>query len=266
MSSCRDVDETTREVAGVRGAQRRVGKTLSRAVGRDEVLEHREPLTERGDDRARDHLTARVRDEALHAGDLAHLLGVPTGAGVDHHVERVELDRGERLLHRPTDLGVRRGPDLDLLLAPLVVGDDAALELRLGLFRFLFVAVQDRGLLGRRLHVVDRDRQPGLRRVEEAELLDLVQALGDDGLVVVRRELLDDRADRGRTLADDVIHEAEVSRQRRVEEQSSRRRLDLGRQLRLIAIVCRAFLDDEGETVCPRAEADLRVQRDVPRS
>ena len=37
----RDVDETTREVPGVRRLERGVGEALARAVRRDEVLEHR---------------------------------------------------------------------------------------------------------------------------------------------------------------------------------------------------------------------------------
>ena len=36
----RDVDETTREVTGVRRLERGVGEALTRAVRRDEVLEH----------------------------------------------------------------------------------------------------------------------------------------------------------------------------------------------------------------------------------
>ena len=46
----RDVDETTREVTGVRRLERGVGEALTRAVRRDEVLEHAETLAEvRGD-------------------------------------------------------------------------------------------------------------------------------------------------------------------------------------------------------------------------
>ena len=119
------VDQATGQVARVGGPQGGVGEALAGTVGRDEVLEHRQALTERGLDRAGDHLAARVGDQALHAGDLADLLGVPSGTGVDHHVERVERERRQRLLHGPADLGVGRRPDLDLLLAPLVVGDDA---------------------------------------------------------------------------------------------------------------------------------------------
>src|SRR5580658_4031997 len=81
-------------------------------------------------------------------------------------------------LHGPSDLGVGRRPDLDLLLAPLVVGDDAPLELGLGLLGFLLVTVQDGLLVRRGLDVVDGDGQPGLGREAEAQRLDAVQAGG----------------------------------------------------------------------------------------
>ena len=87
----RDVDESTGQVAGVGGTERGVGETLACTVRRDEVLEHREALTEVALDRARDDLTARVGDETTHTGDLTHLHDVSSGARADHHVDRVEL-------------------------------------------------------------------------------------------------------------------------------------------------------------------------------
>src|SRR5690606_40314401 len=63
-----DVDETTGQVAGVRGAESRVGQTLSGAVRGDEVLEHGEALTAVGTDRLRDDITLRVGDEAATPG------------------------------------------------------------------------------------------------------------------------------------------------------------------------------------------------------
>src|SRR6266513_2539679 len=52
----RHVHQPAREVARVRGLQRRVGEALARAVGRDEVLEHRESFTKIRLDRALDDL------------------------------------------------------------------------------------------------------------------------------------------------------------------------------------------------------------------
>ena len=127
----RHVDETPREVAGVGRTQRGVGESLPCTVGGDEVLENGEALAEVRLDRPRDDLAARVGDEAAHAGDLTHLHDVSSGARADHHLDRVELLLDEQLLHRLGDLVGRLGPDLDLTLTALVVGDDAPLELAL---------------------------------------------------------------------------------------------------------------------------------------
>ncbi len=70
------VDKPARQVPGVRRTKRRVCEALAGAVGGDEVLQHRQPLAERGLDRPGDHLAARVGHEPLHAGDLTDLLRV----------------------------------------------------------------------------------------------------------------------------------------------------------------------------------------------
>ena len=86
-------------------------------------------LTEVGLDRARDDLALRVGHQATHRGDLPDLVHVSGGARVDHHEDRVRPV--EVRLHRVADLAGRVGPDLDQLLAALVVGDQATLELLL---------------------------------------------------------------------------------------------------------------------------------------
>ena len=129
----RDVDETTREVAGVGGTERGVGETLAGTVGGDEVLEDRETLAEVRLDRPRDDLTAGVGDQTTHTGDLLHLHDVASGTRAHHHVDGVELLLAHLGLHRVTDACGGLAPDLDLLLAPLVVGDDAAVVLALDL-------------------------------------------------------------------------------------------------------------------------------------
>src|SRR5699024_10525967 len=55
----RDVDEATREVTGVRGAQRRVREALAGTVGGDEVLEDGQALAVVRLDGARDDLALR---------------------------------------------------------------------------------------------------------------------------------------------------------------------------------------------------------------
>src|SRR4026209_1999864 len=76
------------EVAGVGGADGRVGQTLAATVRRDEVLEDREALAEVRADRQVDDATLRVGDESAHSTDLTHLLRVTAGAGGGHHVDR----------------------------------------------------------------------------------------------------------------------------------------------------------------------------------
>ena len=174
--------------------KRGVDEALAGARRGDEVLQRLETLTEVLLDRPRDHVTARVGDEAAHAGDLAHLRHVAAGAGADHHVDRVEALGGELGLHRLLHLGGRIGPDAHLLLAALAVGDDAAAELALDLVGLRLVAVEDLALLRRRLDVVDRHGQPGLRREAVAEVLQGVERRGDRRLRVEVGQPLDDHA------------------------------------------------------------------------
>src|SRR5439155_21564652 len=117
----RDVDETPREIARVRGPDGRVGETLAATVRRDEVLEDREALAEVRTDRQVDDAPLRVRDEATHATDLAHLLRVTTRAGRGHHVDGAALV--ERVHHRVDDVLRGVGPDLDGVLVALLLAD-----------------------------------------------------------------------------------------------------------------------------------------------
>ena len=121
-----DVDETPSQVAGVRRAERCVGESLARAVGRDEVLEHRQPFAEVRFDRTRDDVALGVRDETAHSCDLADLLDVSARARSGHHVDRIQ--RRERLFHGVRYFSGRLGPDLDEFLPPLAFGDDTLRE------------------------------------------------------------------------------------------------------------------------------------------
>ena len=62
----RDVDETAREVAGVRRLQRGVREALTSAVRRDEVLENGETLAEVRGDRGLDDFAGRASHETAH--------------------------------------------------------------------------------------------------------------------------------------------------------------------------------------------------------
>ena len=126
----RHVDQAPGQVARVGGLQRRVGQALAGAVGRDEVLEHRQPLAEVGANRRLDDFARRLGHQAAHAGQLADLLLAAAGAGVGHDVDRVErpalavelLHLGEHLVG---DLLGHVRPDGDDLVLALAVGDRA---------------------------------------------------------------------------------------------------------------------------------------------
>ena len=159
----RDVDETPREVARVGGAESRVGETLAGAVGRDEVLEHREAFHEVRLDRPLDDLALRIRHEAAHAGQLAELRERAAGAGVGHHVDRVELV--EVVDHRVRDLVGCLRPDRRDLLVALRLGDEALVVRVLDALDPLLVAGEDLLLVRRDDDVVLRDRHAGARAV-----------------------------------------------------------------------------------------------------
>src|SRR6185436_1083961 len=193
----RDVDETAREVAGVGGLERGVGETLARAVRGDEVLQHGEAFAEvRGDGRL-DDFARRLGHQSAHAGELAHLLFTASGAGVGHHEDGVELAAlgfdaahvGEHLVRH-----VFRGavPDVDDLVVALTVGDGAVEALALDLEHGLARALDDLLLARRNDHVVDADGDAGLRRVEEAEVLEAVEHLDGLGVAVVDEAVVDE--------------------------------------------------------------------------
>ena len=61
-----DVDQAASQVARVRRAKGGVGETLARPVRRDEVLEDRQTLAERGANGQLDDTTIRVGHQAAH--------------------------------------------------------------------------------------------------------------------------------------------------------------------------------------------------------
>ena len=129
------VDETARQIAGVGGLEGGVGQALAGAVGRVEVLEHRQALLEVGDDRRLDDLARRLGHQAAHAGELLHLGRRAARTRVAHHVDRVDrllaaglrvdLDRRDLLHHLVGHpVGALR-PGIDDLVVLLALGDEA---------------------------------------------------------------------------------------------------------------------------------------------
>ena len=218
-----DVAQLAGEIAGVGRLEGGVGKALAGAVGRDEVLEHREPLAERREDRALDDFARGFRHEAAGAAQLADLLAVAAGARVHHDVHGVDLvlalvrlELGEDLLGDAVGGG---GPKVDDLVLPLALGDDALAELALDLGDLLARFGDDVLLRLRDDHVVDADGDAGLEGGLEAELLQLVERL--DRRDVARRlvGVEDQVAELG--LRDREVHEAEAGRPDLVEDHAA---------------------------------------------
>ena len=125
----RHVDQTASQVAGVGRLERRVGQSLAGAVGRDEVLQHRQPFTEVGRDRRLDDFAGRLGHQSTHAGELANLLFRSASAGVGHDVNRIEFAFLVAALHLTEhfvgDFFRDGRPDFDDLVVALAVGDGA---------------------------------------------------------------------------------------------------------------------------------------------
>ena len=170
-----NVHQTTGEITGVGGAQRRIHQTLPGAIGGDDVLGDRQTLTEVGADRKVNDFTLRVGHQAAHAHQLTHLGHVSPGAGVGHHPHRVQRCVLVKVLFdgiHQTLVGL--GPGVDHLGVTLHLGDfTQAIALFGGRDLFLGLAQQILLRLGH-LEVVDGDRHSRLGGVLEAEILEVV--------------------------------------------------------------------------------------------
>ena len=186
----------------------------------DEVLEHRQAFHEVRLDRALDDLTLRVRHETAHAGQLADLLEGAAGAGVGHHVDGVELP--ELALHRIRHPVGRLRPHVDDRLVALALGDEPAQVVPLDAVHLLLVRPEDLLLARRDDDVVLGDRDAGLRRIGEAERLDLVEHRGQ----LRRPELVDEVGDEVThlLLAERAVVEPEAREVRRPRREPQRSR------------------------------------------
>src|SRR5690606_2099781 len=128
------VDQTTGQVTGVGGLQGGVGQALAGAVGRVEVLQHGQAFLEVRHDRRLDDLAGGLGHQAAHAAQLLHLSLRAPGAGVGHHVDRVDLGGaavgqllhlGDLAHHLVGDLVRGLGPSVDDLVVLLALGDQA---------------------------------------------------------------------------------------------------------------------------------------------
>ena len=175
----RHIHQLAGHVARVGGLERGVGQTLAGAVGRDEVLEHREALAEVGENRLLDDVAGGLGHEAAHAGELADLLPVAARAGIDHERDRVVLLLAlvvvERLQHDVGDLVGAVRPDVNDLVVAFARGDDTLAILLLDFLDLLLGGVDFLILLLGNDHVVDADGHARARGLAEAQFLELVE-------------------------------------------------------------------------------------------
>ena len=268
-----DVDETARQVARVGGLQGGVGETLTGAVRRVEVLEHRQAFLEVGDDRRLDDLARRLGHQAAHAGKLLHLRRRTTRAGVRHHPDRVHLllaavlvllHRGDALHHLLGDLIGALRPGVDDLVVLLELRDEAVVVLLLELAHELGRLGDDLRLGVGDEHVVLAERDAGLERVAEAQRHDLVAEDHRLLLTAVAVDGIDHAGDGllGQKLVDERRLDARLLRQQLGEDHASRRGFE-NLDHRIAAIVDRveapAHLGVQGDGARLRA-------RDAPRT
>ena len=226
-----NVDQTSREITGIGGLQRRVRQALAGAVRGDEVLEDVQTFPEVGGDRRLDDRSVRLGHQATHPGELPNLGRGATCPRVGHHVDRVErllLDavsvlvqnvfRAEHVHHRLGDLLVGVRPDVDDLVVALALSHETGRILLLDLLDRLLRRTEDRLLPARDHHVLHADGDTGARRIAEARVHELIGE--HDRLLQPHSAVagVDQRGDR--LLVHQAIHEVE----------REPRRHDLGQQ------------------------------------
>src|ERR1700735_1144725 len=175
----RHVHQTPREVTGIGGLERRIGQTFSGAVRGNEVLQHCEAFAEVRSDRSLDNLARRLGHQAAHSGKLPDLLFRSARAGIGHHVHRVDqallVFFFEGLEHFVRDFFSHVRPDGDYFVVAFAVGDRTVKILLLHFHYFVFRGVHQLEFHARDNHVADADGDARLRRIQEAEFLELIQ-------------------------------------------------------------------------------------------
>ena len=202
----RHIHQSAGEVAGVSRLQSRIGQTLTGTVGRHEVLQNVQAFTEVSRNRRFNNGAVRLRHQASHTGQLTDLGRRASGTGVSSHVHGVErflgglvamavdnrLDR-QILHHDLTDFISGTAPDVHHLVIAFALRHETGGVLGLDLFHFLLSVINELLLLGRNLHIVNADRNTGLRGEVVAAVLQSVNK------VHRRAETADTEAGRNQT-------------------------------------------------------------------
>jgi len=148
-------------------------------VGRDEVFEHGKPLAEVGENRLLDNIARGLGHQTAHPGKLADLLPVAPGPGTHHERHRVVFPLALVVLQRPQhdvgDLIRAVRPDVDDLVVALARSYDAAAILLLDFPDLLLGTVNLLIFFLGNDHVVNANRNPGMRRFAEAQFFQFVQ-------------------------------------------------------------------------------------------
>ena len=164
-------------------------------MGRTEILENGEPLTEIRLDRRLDDLAGRLRHKRPHAGELADLIDAASCTGLAHHVNRIEIGFSalvaRRLVgavgvtvivaqlrhHRLRDQLAGVNPDVDHLVVSFQPSECALFERLLNAIDRLLRRVDDLLLGTRDAHVRHTDRKSCQRAVLEPDVLDGVEEI-----------------------------------------------------------------------------------------
>ena len=178
-----DVDQTTGKVSGIGRLHSGIGKSLTRTVRRNEVLQHGHTLLEVGDDRVLDDLRTlgtsllRLCHQTTHTGELGNLVGRTTRTGVEHHIYGVEalVVFGHVLHHGSLQVGIDVRPGIDDLIVTLLVGDETHIVVVRDLVDFLLTLGHDAVLLLRHDDIVKVEGETGNIGHVVTEVLDTVE-------------------------------------------------------------------------------------------
>ena len=196
-----NVHQTTGEVTGIGRFQSRIGKTLTRTVGRDEVLQNRQTFFEVCQDGVFDNVLTThgsvflwLSHQTTHTGELTNLFFRTTRSGVKHHVNTIESFLiGFEAIHE--DIGQLRvgiGPDVNHLVITFVVGDKTHV-VAIEYFLHFGSCINYEFILFSRDHNVGQfERQSALKRPVVTNVLHIIEKLRRAGNTHVLENVSDD--------------------------------------------------------------------------
>ena len=181
----RHINETTGQIPGIGRLQRRIGKTFTCTVRRDEVFQHRKALFEVRQNRVLDDLTTfgagllRFGHKTTHTGKLTNLLFRTTGSRVKHHEYGVEsLIIGRQLFHE--NIGKFRvdvRPCIDNLIIAFIIGNESHVIVGHNLFDVGISLIDESLFFSRNNHIGKIERKTTLEGHLVTEVLDVIEEL-----------------------------------------------------------------------------------------